>query len=375
MVGLRLLPGAKNPPLRQNSGAPFRRLADAILPDMAPLGSTVVFGAGNLGRRVARAVKSELFCDNNASLWGTFIDDVPVESPAAAVRSFPDATFVVAIWNPSRTESMLDRIGHLRSLGAQQVIPFNDLHPNHGDVLLPNLFWQRPDYYARQAENISAGRSLFDTPGQQEFDRQMRLRRNDYSGQSIDKGIQYFPHDLFHLSEEEVFIDCGAYDGDTIAEFRRQTGDRFKQIIAFEPDVSNLRPLAEAAGGDDRIAIQPNATGARRETLRFTAAGTGSHVSEAGTCEVQCVTLDEALQDVAPTYIKLDIEGSERDTLEGACETILRHRPKLAVCLYHVPDHLWSIPLRLRELLPDFRITLRTYNADGFDCVCYCIPR
>ena len=34
-----------------------------------------------------------------------------------------------------------------------------------------------------------------------------------------------------------------------------------------------------------------------------------------------------------------------------------------------------SIPLRLNELLPESRFTLRTYCADGFECVCYCIPR
>ena len=90
---------------------------------------------------------------------------------------------------------------------------------------------------------------------------------------------------------------------------------------------------------------------------------------------MEIVTLDEALEGVAPTYLKFDIEGSELDALEGGQETIRRHRPKLAVCVYHAPDHLWRIPLRLHELMPDSCLTLRTYNADGFDCVCYCIPK
>jgi hypothetical protein len=37
----------------------------------------------------------------------------------------------------------------------------------------------------------------------------------------------------------------------------------------------------------------------------------------------------------------------------------------MAVCLYHAPDHLWTIPLRLSELLPNSRFTLRTYCGDG----------
>jgi hypothetical protein len=87
------------------------------------------------------------------------------------------------------------------------------------------------------------------------------------------------------------------------------------------------------------------------------------------------MTLDEVLSGVAPTYMKLDIEGSEPAALEGGRSTIVQHRPKMAVCLYHAPDHLWRIPLRLAELLPDSRLTLRTYSADGWECVCYCMPR
>ncbi len=77
----------------------------------------------------------------------------------------------------------------------------------------------------------------------------------------------------------------------------------------------------------------------------------------------------------SPDYMKFATEGSEPDALEGGRETIARDRPKMAVCLYHAPDHLWSIPFRLNELLPESRITMRTYCADGFECVCYCIPR
>jgi FkbM family methyltransferase len=345
-----------------------------ILHEMTPLDSIVILGAGNLGRRVARAVKPEVFCDNNPSLWGKFVDGISVESPAAAVRRFPNSTFVVAIWHPSRREGIIDRISQLKGLGAQHAIPFTALLSEYGDQLLPHLLWARPPYYTEHADDIARGRALLDSAGRAEFDRQMRLRMGDHSGQVIDPGAQYFPADLFRLSDSEVFIDCGAYDGDTIAEFRQVSGNQFARIVAFEPDPSNFALLQASVDGDRRISIQPYATGARREMLRFTVTGTGSHISSAGACEVEAVTLDEALSGIAPTYVKFDIEGSEPDALNGARETIARHRPKLAVCVYHAPDHLWSIPRQLHELLPDSRLTLRTYNADGLDCVCYCIP-
>jgi FkbM family methyltransferase len=334
----------------------------------------VCLGAGNLGRRIARAIHPVLICDNNPSLWYSVIEGIPVVAPETAVNRYPDATFVVAIWHPSRKEGMMGHIHQLKALGASNVIPFYGLFGEYGNLLLPNLFWERPSYYAERAEEIGRGRALLDAEGRAEFDRQMRLRQGDFSGQVIDPGAQYFPEDLFQMNRNEVFIDCGAYNGDTIAEFRRATGDHFAQIIAFEPDPENFAALDSAASGDPRIALQPYATDVCRKTVRFAVGGTGARISSTGSCEVQTVTLDEALDGIAPTYMKFDIEGSEPDALEGGRRTIAHHRPKMAVCAYHAPDHLWSIPIRLNELLPGSRLTLRTYCADGFDCVCYCIP-
>jgi FkbM family methyltransferase len=334
----------------------------------------VIFGAGNLGRRVARAVSPVLFCDNNSALWGSVCEGIPVESPEKAVQRYPNATFVIAIWHPSRTADMMDRVNQLRSFGAGNIISFPALFNDYGDLLLPHGFWERPGYYVEHDEETRRVRALLDPAGREEFDRQIRLRLGDVSDQVINSGVQYFGENLLQLNRNEVFIDCGAYDGDTIAEFRRATGDHFARIIAFEPDPENFAALRSAVNGDSRITLQPYATGVGRETVRFTLSGTGSRISSAGTCEVQTITLDEALDGIAPTCMKFDIEGSEPDALEGGRETIARHRPKMAVCLYHAPDHLWRIPLRLSELLPDSRFTLRTYCADGWDCVCYCIP-
>jgi FkbM family methyltransferase len=335
----------------------------------------IILGAGNLGRRLAKAMRPELFCDNNSSMWGTVVEGIPVESPKTAIERYPDATFVVAIWHPSRTESMVDRIAQLKSLGARNVIPFTALLSEHGDGLLPHLLWERPQYYAGHEEEITRARALLDTEGREEFDRQMKLRMGDHSAQVIDAGVQYFPTDLFQLSDNEVFVDCGAYDGDTIADFRRASNDHFERIIAFEPDPANFDSLRSSVNGDQRISLLPYATGARRETLHLSLAGTGSHISDTGTCTIEAIALDDALAEAAPTYIKFDIEGSEPDALEGGRKIITRYRTKLAVCVYHAPDHLWSIPLQLHEMLPDARLTLRTYNADGLDCVCYCLPR
>ena len=90
---------------------------------------------------------------------------------------------------------------------------------------------------------------------------------------------------------------------------------------------------------------------------------------------MECASLDETLACERPTYIKMDIEGAEMDALAGAAATLARHAPTLAICSYHVQDHLWRVPGRINELMPDARLLLRTHCVDGFDLVCYAIPR
>jgi hypothetical protein len=90
---------------------------------------------------------------------------------------------------------------------------------------------------------------------------------------------------------------------------------------------------------------------------------------------VQCVALDDALPVESPTYVKLDIEGAEPAALQGARRLLTRARPRLAVCVYHEPDHLWSLPLWVDALGLDYDLHLRAHRYNGFDVVLYAIPR
>jgi FkbM family methyltransferase len=346
----------------------------------------VLFGAGNLGRTIARALRSAgrcplAFCDNNRALWGTSIEGVAAMSPAQAAAQFPGALFVVAIWHPSKDEGLRHHVLALRGLGCKLVTTFIPLIREFPNALLPRMFWDVPEKLENAKEAIGRARALLDEAGRETFDHQLLLRKEgDPFRQGEPEGSpQYFPPDFFRLSEEECFVDCGAYDGDTLAVFSAESGGRFRRYIALEPEPENLAKLKAAVAGDaglrERVAVYAYAVGSRREELRFSSAGDGSGVSADGEMVVQAVTLDELLKDEAPTFIKMDIEGFELDALAGARECIRRSRPKLAICVYHRPDHLWQVPLAMHALLPDSRMTMRSYFQDGFDTVCYCVPK
>jgi len=347
----------------------------------------VLFGAGQLGRITLaglRRLGAEpiAFTDNNALLWNTKVDGVQVLSPQDAARLHGDrATFIVTIWRGKSADRMPEREATLRSLGCRHVITFQPLFWKHPDIFLPHYAVDLPHRVHESIDEVRrAGRLWEDDSSRGEFLAQLRWRMlGDFNAMPdpVEHTI-YFPKELCALSDREVFVDCGAYDGDSIQSFLEESKHTFTHIYGFEPDPANFAKLQERISHlpkRDSISVQRAAVGASAGVVTFS--GEGSEASRVGTGEMQvdCVVLDEILDGTQPTYIKMDIEGSELDALTGARGIIERHTPVLAICTYHVQDHLWKIPLLIREFSDDYAYFLRPHLLEGWDLVTYAIPK
>jgi hypothetical protein len=98
-------------------------------------------------------------------------------------------------------------------------------------------------------------------------------------------------------------------------------------------------------------------------------------MSKQGKIPVKLVSLDEYLpaeERSQITYIKLDIEGAELDALEGMKETIVKYKPRLAICIYHLPTDLWKIPLLIHRLNPAYKLYIRQHHPVN-ETVCYAV--
>jgi FkbM family methyltransferase len=185
---------------------------------------------------------------------------------------------------------------------------------------------------------------------------------------------QYFP-DFIKLRDGEIFVDCGAYDGNTIKAFIKHMGDlNYSQIYAFEPDARNFSELT-ARGFDKLTAIQKGVYH-KKTTLRFAGNnGKESSFISSGDCEVEVDTIDNILQGDRATYIKMDVEGTELSAIEGARETIIKHKPKLAISVYHKVEDLITLPQKILEYVPEYRIYLRSHRPTAQDTVLYCLHK
>ena len=349
----------------------------------------VLFGARKLGQKTLAGLRSVgveplCFSDNNAALWDTSIDGVKVLSPEEAARRFgADAVFVTCIWGRGSSDSMAERQKQLVNLGCQTVAPFVPLFWKYPAAFLPHNALDLPHYVQEQAEKIDLCFELLsDDRSREEFVRQLTWRlTGDFDALSDPVTDEiYFPRFVARRNSPETFVDCGAYNGDTILRFISRNQGEYQSILAFEPDPSNFSALnqtvsALSPGQRERIRVFPYAVGAQPERVRFTATGTEGASVGSGEYEVDCVRLDDIVGEENPTYIKMDIESAEPDALRGARNIIKRSIPVIAACSYHVQDHLWTIPLTMSEIFPDYAISLRQHIQLVEDLVSYAVPR
>lgn len=193
--------------------------------------------------------------------------------------------------------------------------------------------------------------------------------------------VHYFPADIVQLKSDEVFVDCGAYNGDSVEAFHQALQSQHvglpKKVLAFEPDSANYAALQQNTQNADYCVCLQQGVWSSESTLRFSAGkALSSKVSEDEGGEIiHLTTIDKVVGDDAVTFIKMDVEGAELEALKGAQNTIRRDKPLLAISAYHKPDDLLKLPAYIRELNSDYRLYLRAHHPlHAFELVLYAIP-
>lgn len=195
----------------------------------------------------------------------------------------------------------------------------------------------------------------------------------EYAVGLVDK-TQYFDDSVYKLGGEEVFVDCGAFDGMDTKIFFEKSGVNSGAIL-FEPDPNNiLRIKSNLKEYSSRCHVINKGVLDKDCVLRFKSDGTiDSKIDENGDIEVHCSSIDGVIGSGKATLIKMDIEGSELRALKGAIETIKRNGPKLAICIYHKPEDVIDIPMLILKINPDYKFFVRRYDRLCIETVLYAV--
>ncbi len=168
---------------------------------------------------------------------------------------------------------------------------------------------------------------------------------------------------IFTFSQDEIYLDLGAYNGDTVKEFLQLTGGRYKKIIAVEPDRRNFKKLeafAETLEGE--TVLHNKGIWQDFGELGFSDSGGRQSTFLANNKSTVAVdSIDHLAADSEATYIKMDVEGAEKQALAGGKNIISKFKPKMMIAAYHYDNDIFELPLKIWELADEYQIYLRKH--------------
>lgn len=186
---------------------------------------------------------------------------------------------------------------------------------------------------------------------------------------------QYFSPDFITYTDSEILIDAGCFNLYTVDTFSRYSKN-IKKVYSFEPNEADYKTCLEKSKKYDfNIELYNYGLWNESGTLGFNNDPRGmSYIDESCEYKIKVVRLDDIVSDQDKiTFIKMDIEGAELAALEGACNTIAKFKPKLAICIYHKAEDLWLIPEYIKEINPDYKLYIRHHSNRAAETVLYAI--
>jgi len=177
----------------------------------------------------------------------------------------------------------------------------------------------------------------------------------------------YFDFDIIACDENEVFVDLGAYTGDTVIEYI-SLYDHYKKIYCYEIFPENFDTLKKNLEKFDNIEFRKK--GAYKNSGHMYVSDNEPHESthklfNAGNTQIPVISIDEDINDQI-TFIKMDIEGGEQDALWGCKNHIQTEHPKLAISIYHNNEDIWKCAAIIDEILAGYKFYLRYYGGNVY---------
>lgn len=364
------------------SSSPYSHQLEAIK-NVSKGRPIILYGAGKavgIVLVVCRKCGLEItaICDSNKKgVYEKGEVSLPIISPQDLVEEYSDSSLIVTSW---KFESEIRE--NLKSIGFDNDNIFSFWYAQR---ITPEIF--NNDYY----EGYKWAYDFYE-------DKLSKILVLDKISSYLTSkplkpnvSMPMYYEDVIQLGSDEVFLDGGAYDGDSVGDFIKHTDGEYKYIYAFEPDTAPFGQLKEYSKGISNIKMYHVGLGATNslKSLHFDGlvasgfaeckyfATTGTKLSDVKfkTEDKKVLSIDSWLREekieFMPTFIKLDVEGCEADVLTGSSELIRNCKPKLAISAYHEVEDIYKLPQTILEIRSDYKFALRQHDYGYYETILY----
>ena len=350
----------------------------------------VLWGAvdKNIKKAVSQFESLDCIIDSDSERWGMRCESLRVYPPEHLYALSPDTHIILVTAGTGSAYSITKIIKSVE-----------DFDIFYLDVITDKFFC----YFSNQLyDNLSkikkVENSLEDDMSKRIY-RECVYRRiigstGEFKGLKVQENPQYiFPPMFKTMNNNEIFIDCGGYIGDSVEKLVAAFGNNIKKIYSFEcfdENISMLNKVGEELnkeGWKGTLIIAPYAVSDKNTMVTFNNIGqsAGGYLPEmrltvqyneklapVSTLEVESKTIDDFIPEHERIgLIKMDIEGAEYAALKGAEKVIKKDKPRLAISIYHNPSDYWRICELIHEFSSDYKFAVRHHANNHLDTVLY----
>jgi len=173
---------------------------------------------------------------------------------------------------------------------------------------------------------------------------------------------------VYPFYEDEVFIDSGSFIGDTVLQYEKFVNNKFKRVYTYDISSKSIEQIKKNLAHLNNVDIRHKGTSdanTEMDLQGFDDAFHGNKLSASGSKDaiekVKVIRLDDDI-DEPVTFLKIDCEGFDKETLRGAQGIIQKYHPKLHVDSYHKLEDIIAVPRLIREIDPSYTLYLRIPN-------------
>lgn len=353
----------------------------------------ILFGAGSKARQTVdlleqRGVTPTAVCDNNSKLWGSlFLNQYPIYSYAQIKEKYEDYCFVLTVASGNAVEierELMNKDNHTEIFHA-----CNSFKVDSKFLLIEEIKQEEEKYtqiYESFADRYSKELYI-------EF-LNSKLTGNQLKLCHMTVGDSFFDKEIISHKEKMVYVDVGAYTGDTVCKFLEYSGGQYQKIIAFEADKGNYDALCKFVryARVDNIDLINKGVWSEKKIMQFYTNDDNAELNydspnlynsieraaDATTLKklkedeihpivqnVEVNSLDFFLQGETPSIIKINALAADYPILCGAEQT-LRRTHTTVIMEYGVrPSYLLEEMLFLIGLNIGYKLYLRQKNIFG----------
>lgn len=375
---------------------------NAYFEEIKQYSNIILFGCGGKGREAVPilaeyGIRITAACDNNHALWGQeFVDGVRIQPFEQAVAADADCCVIIAA-----TVIYAVDIGEYITRKYPSVPIYHLCSPFKVESgLLPEK-----DARQRKAEIRDCCNLLMDKESQKIFldTLNWKLTGNMLPLTQYPLGYtdySFFDEDIIQTDSQSVYVDVGAYTGDTIACFLMFSRGKFKKIIGVEADRGNYSALDQFVKFSkvERIKTYNFALWSKEEKKTFYTNSENRSIHFGSSNLFQSVdkiadnlsmeqmrgklktdtlyvkTLDGLLKDETPTIMKINALAADREIILGGQQILRNYKPTLILEFGVAKGDVFELIPLIKQINKEYRFYLRRKKVfEDIKTVLYCV--